>query len=145
MKLFRISNVLILTLATSLGGLLFWTSQSVQREQDALSDLTKQSRHEQESLNVLSAEWDYLNRPQRLEELARTYLKVERPEEERIVTDVRVIAEPSAPIIPAMKPPVMQAVMKAPAKAAPKPAPVIERNDSAQFNQLMQNLSEAGQ
>ncbi len=141
MKLFRISNVLILALASGLGGALFWTSQAVQQKQDTLSSLLQQSRHEQDSLGVLSAEWDYLNRPQRLEELAQHYLKVEPVDEKGIVTDASIIPEPAAPIVPRAKPVIVQAAVKpAPKKEAPKPA-VIEKNDSTQFDQLMKSLS----
>ncbi len=141
MKLFRISNVLILGLATTLGGALFWTSQHVQERQDALADITAQTRHERETLNVLTAEWDYLNRPQRLEELAAEYLDVERPSETNIVTDVSAIHEPVTPPLVPEQPAIIPAVV---APAAPKPAPVapvIEKNDSERFQTLLNNLS----
>ena len=145
MRLFRISNVLILGLATTLGGALFWTSQHVQARQDALAVITAQARHEREALNVLTAEWDYLNRPQRLEQLAAEYLDVERPSEKSIVTDVSAIPEPAAPVIPPVKPVIMRAVAVRPAPPPAPAAPVIEKNDSERFQTLLNNLSGGGE
>lgn len=144
MKLFRISNILVLALACALGGALFWTSQSVQEKQDALATLMAQTQRENESLNVLSAEWDYLNRPQRLEELARDYLRVRAPDEDHIVADAAIIPEPVIPAVPPMKPAIIPAMIKAPVRKAP-PAPVIHRNDSKKFETLLQNLSGGAQ
>lgn len=143
MKLFRISNVLILVLATGLGGALFWTSQMVQTRQDKLAIVTAQANAERESLNVLSTEWDYLNRPQRLEQLARDFLSVVPPKEQRIVTDVAVIAEPAVPIIPPSKPAIIPAMVKpaAPVISAPAPSPTIHQADSQKFETLLSTLS----
>ncbi len=142
MRIFRISNVLILVLATGLGSALFWTSQKVQNKQDALATLTGHSNHEIETLNVLTVEWDYLNRPQRLEQLAHQYLHVVRPQEDSIVVDASVIMEPVTPAIPLSKPVIIPAMVQ---PAAPKPAaptaPVIQQNDSDRFQTLLENLS----
>lgn len=155
MKIFRISNVLILVLATGLGGSLFWTSQKVQIKQNALAELDAQSQHERETLSVLTVEWDYLNRPQRLEQLTQEYLHVARPKEDKIVVNAAVIAEPVTPpleevtaaIIPAVASPAQIVAAVAP-DVTPKPvqvpvpaAPVIEKNDSEQFQSLLENLS----
>lgn len=145
MRIFRISNVLILALASGLGGALFWTSQTVQVKQDELAALMQHRAAEEESLSVLSAEWDYLNRPQRLEQLAHDYLNVEAPEENRIVSNASVIPEPSAPIIPPQKPTFIPAMVRAPVKPAPAPTPVIQKNDSRQFDALLQQLNGGGE
>lgn len=141
MKLFRISNVLILVLATALGGALFWTSQLVQTRQDKLAVISAQLNAEREALSVLTAEWDYLNRPQRLEQLARDFLSVGVPKEQRIVANASIIAEPAAPIIPLSKPAFIPAMVKPLASAPVAPAPVIHSTDSEKFETLLHNLS----
>ncbi|MFA5593513.1 MAG: hypothetical protein WC989_09410 [Micavibrio sp.] len=70
MRIFRISNLLLFAVAAFLGFLLFWTSQAVQNKEDQYRTAKKKLAQETETIRVLSVEWDYLNRPQRLEELA---------------------------------------------------------------------------
>lgn len=79
MSLFRISSLLALSAAAISGALLFWTSQSVQQEETRLRALEKAYRSEERAIRVLSAEWDYLNRPDRIEALARKYLNMTAP------------------------------------------------------------------
>lgn len=59
---------------------LFSTSQKVQQAGDRLAALNVELAQERQSARVLRAEWDYLNRPDRLEALARQYLDLEPPE-----------------------------------------------------------------
>jgi hypothetical protein len=67
--MFRLSGLLSLALAFCCGSLLFWTSQSVQRSEQNLEEAQSNVIKEQETLRVLTTEWDYLNRPERLEKL----------------------------------------------------------------------------
>lgn len=94
MRLFRISNILLLMLAAFFGVLLFWTSQAVQQKEDDLAILTKSLRQETEAIRVLSLEWDYLNRPERLEQLAREELGMEMPSPAQLVSTADAIPEP---------------------------------------------------
>ena len=71
MRIFRISNVMILLIAATFGVFLFWTSQDVQKKERELAKIKAALAQEQETIRVLSVEWDYLNRPQRLEDLAK--------------------------------------------------------------------------
>jgi cell division protein FtsL len=50
-----------------------YTVQDMQRE---VAQLETEWRQEQESLHLLSAEWAYLNRPERLRQLAERHLDV---------------------------------------------------------------------
>lgn len=97
MKFFRISNVLCLAVATLFGVMLFWTSQAVQQKEDDLADLKKSLSQEVETVRVLTVEWDYLNRPQRLEELARDQLGMELPSAKEVITAIGQIPEPVIP------------------------------------------------
>lgn len=94
MKLFRISNLLSLLLATFFGVLLFWTSQSVQNKENELAKARKELAHEQETVRVLSVEWDYLTRPQRLEKLASEQLGMQPAGANEMVKAVSDIPEP---------------------------------------------------
>ena len=70
----KLSTVLVLMMVLASGSGLFWVSQKVQQlERDQRSARLRVSS-EQEAIRVLAAEWDYLNRPDRLESLAVHYL-----------------------------------------------------------------------
>ena len=139
MKLFRISNILLLCSAACLGGLLFRTSQSVQVAEDKLAGLNMSVRQEQESIRVLDAEWDYLNRPQRLEALAKKYLSVSSPESNQFVEDAAAIPEPVAPVIPPAKPAIFAQPVAVPAKPSPNPVPsqTIKASERQNFEDLV--------
>jgi hypothetical protein len=146
MKIFRISNFLIVIFTAALGGMLFWVSQSVQRAEGELFRLTNSVYREQESIQVLSAEWDYLNRPQRLEALATEYLSMDIPQGKSVLPDYKSIPEPMIPVLPPSKPAVrMQhvSVKAAPVKSDMKAHEnsVVERKS---FDSLLEQLSEEG-
>jgi len=150
MRLFRISNLLSLLLATFFGVLLFWTSQSVQMKEDELAKVKKNLAHEQETMRVLSVEWDYLNRPQRLEKLAIEQLGMEPAGGTEMVKTVSDIPEPV--VDPSMDEGYTQPVSFDPApvtNAVPKPvaspAPVKEtvspaKAEKQSFDRLIQSL-----
>lgn len=97
MKLFRISSLLSLLSAILCGVLLFWTSQAVQQQESRLEKAKKELVHETETVRVLAVEWDYLTRPQRLEELAHQLLGMEAPTTKELLQDVSDIPEPQMP------------------------------------------------
>jgi len=74
--------------------MLFWTSQAVQQKEDVLSGLKKELSHELESTRVLSVEWDYLNRPQRIEKMAREQLGMILPTSGGVAKSIDDIPEP---------------------------------------------------
>lgn len=74
-------------LAACLGGGLLYTSQSVQKANDALTRLERENEAQTDSISVLSAEWEYLNSPQRLEALAREHYNMDLPEQEKVVDE----------------------------------------------------------
>ncbi len=144
MKIFRISNLLSLALATFFGVLLFWTSQAVQQKEDELAEIKGNLSHEQETIRVLSVEWDYLNRPQRLEKLAVEQLGMEPPGGEEMVKTVNDIPEPL--LIP--NDPVYHDVSlkPAPATVVPKKETVSPSTAEKQsFEKLIQSLDGGGQ
>ncbi len=79
---------------------LFSTSQRVQQEENHLSALRAELVQEQQSTRVLRAEWDYLNRPDRLETLARQYLNLTPPESGALLSsleDLKALPEEDPP------------------------------------------------
>lgn len=144
MKIFRISNFLFLGVSIFFGVLLFWTSQSVQQKEDQLDEIRQQLVQEQETVRVLSVEWDYLNRPQRLEQLATEQLGMVLPSAKEVVRDVADIPEPLM-VDPDAQSPMMQTVSLTTAapkvQAAPKKetvTPVTAEKQS--FERLIQSL-----
>ena len=139
MRLFRISNILSFAVATVCGVLLFWTSQAVQQKEDQLSEVRHKLGQETETVRVLSVEWDYLNRPQRLEQLARDQLGMEQPSAKGVVRAASDIPEPVFE-----EEGIVQAVSLEPAKpVAPKPEIVQpSKAEKQNFDSLIQNLSE---
>jgi hypothetical protein len=87
----KLSALMSLVLAVLSGAALFWVSQQVQEAERIQRGLQATLDQETEALRVLTAEWDYLNRPDRLEELARTYLNMEPMAVETAVTSVKDI------------------------------------------------------
>lgn len=67
----RRSMTLWLLLATCAGISLFLIKHEVQEREDRLNALHREILADQEAIQVLNAEWSYLNRPDRLEHLIR--------------------------------------------------------------------------
>jgi hypothetical protein len=154
MKLLRLSNLFSLLLAAVLGVLLFWTSQDVQLKEGELKGLKKELRLEKETIRVLSVEWDYLNRPQRLEELARNQLGMVPTSVKEVIVGIHQIPEPVDPIIvPQFEEGFAQSVSFTNEEAAPKKAPQAEKPDvtvspsaaeKQNFDRLIESLDAEG-
>jgi cell division protein FtsL len=71
-------------LAAAVGFGLFQVKYKVQTLEDDLRQLNAAITAEQEQLHVLSAEWAYLNRPARLEELSARHLPLRHPTVDQI-------------------------------------------------------------
>lgn len=156
MKFFRMSTMLALTLSVSSGFMLFSTAQKVQQADGELQHMKSTVAQEQQTIRVLRAEWDYLNRPDRLEALVQKNMELIPATAEMVRNDTADLPDVYVPIVPARKPafsaggqaPVMQAipvVLEGP-QALPKPeapqAPAeIPRKD---FQTLLNDLSPAG-
>lgn len=105
--MFRLSGLLSLAIAFFFGAVLFWTSQSVQDTERSIKGKKTILSQEKETIRVLSTEWDYLNRPQRLEELAVEGVGMgdDVPDDAvGIVSDVNQIPEPIVLVMPDIKP-----------------------------------------
>ncbi len=149
----KLSSFTALLLALLSGGALFWVSQQVQkgeREQRKLQQVVSQ---EQEAIRVLDAEWDYLNRPDRLEEMANEYLKMTPIKADGLVQNVSMIPEPvTIPLPPKGKPVFVSTETKPKPKTptalpairpAPPAAPITK--DEQSFDQLLDTLQQEAQ
>jgi cell division protein FtsL len=77
------------------GVALFWTAQRVQTAETKVRQLDEAAASEQQALHVLRAEWDYLNRPDRLEALAKQNLSMTAPQPGEVVASPAAIADPA--------------------------------------------------
>jgi hypothetical protein len=119
----RISRFAMMTgfliAGTAAGALLYWTSQSVQQKEAALKKMQASVAQEQETIRVLHAEWDYLNRPDRLEALATKYLGLARPDAAQLDADPASL--PKAPEFSSTSPSSVPPFAATPAAYVPVP------------------------
>lgn len=100
----RLSTLVCLSVAVVSGTLLFWTSQRVQTSEAELRQIKSALAREKKTIRVLSAEWDYLNRPERLEELAQDYLRMVPPTAQQLSATTTDLPKAGIPVIPGRKP-----------------------------------------
>jgi hypothetical protein len=154
MKVFRVSTLVAFSLAVASGAGLFVISQRVQRAEHHLAALEKDKAGEADSIRVLRAEWDYLNRPDRLEALAHRYLNMEAPDLNNVTADPAALTATVQVDAPIRKRPARMmpqpAVYHAPsavqapaASPSPDQAPP-ETVDQGSFDDLIHNLSNGG-
>ena len=81
----RITTLLWVALLVIAGGTVMHVSYQVRHVEQRLSELNRDTRLEQDKLRILSAEWDTLNDPQRIDELAKRHLTLESTPIARVV------------------------------------------------------------
>ncbi|HOO51546.1 MAG TPA: hypothetical protein PLK94_09705 [Alphaproteobacteria bacterium] len=90
----RLSTIAAILMAVISGVSLFWVSQQVQILERQQRILKQQVVSEKEGIRVLNAEWDYLNRPERLEYLSKKYLRsMEQVSPEDILKNASIVPE----------------------------------------------------
>lgn len=149
MKHVRIRTIVVFAIAGLAGALLLRTSQSVQIAEEKLSALKTSVAQEKDSIQMLNAEWAYLNNPERLERLSKEYLDLMPPQPASITTESAVIpakieelpsaADPAVltaqPVSLQVKPP----ATKPPAKTSPAPIKSKPSTDK-DFTALLKNI-----
>jgi hypothetical protein len=133
----RLSTLSGYVLAVAAATALFWTSQTVQKAEDRLERVRHDLARERESLHVLRAEWDYLNRPERIEALARKYLKMEPAGASILIAKA---GDLPAPALSEAESSVPRADVVADGEGALSPSPV-QTQDSAETVATLASLS----
>jgi cell division protein FtsL len=82
----RITTLLWVALLIVAGGTVMHVSYQVRQVERHLSELNRDTRQEQDNLRILSAEWDTLNDPHRIDELSKRYLNLEPTPIARVVS-----------------------------------------------------------
>lgn len=150
----RLSTLLLVMLAVGVGVVLFRVSERVQTAEDNLARMEQAAAKEAENVRVLRAEWDYLNRPDRLESLAHKYLKMEQAPVSSVWADGNELPPASLPeeeISAGVKAQdiVLQAPVSPeqsahnPAPAAPPVPHIKPRHDTEDFRTMLNKLAPA--
>jgi hypothetical protein len=92
----RITTLLWVALMAVAGGTVMHVSYQVRRVDRHLAELTVKTRQEQDAIRILSAEWDSLNDPGRIDALSRRYLSLAPTPIQRVVTLEDIPLKPSA-------------------------------------------------
>ncbi|AWK87509.1 cell division protein FtsL [Azospirillum thermophilum] len=112
-------------LIATAGGVLFQTSYEVQELEEKLASVNRRIVAEQESIQVLKAEWSFLNEPTRLETLARSHMALQ-PVEARQFASLDIIPMRPAPAVapePALPPALLPPPAGVPMVRAPQGGP----------------------
>ena len=91
------SALVWLGLTAVAGAVLFQTSYEVQNREEQLAGLNRKIIAEQEAIQILKAEWSYMNDPSRLETLARTHLSLRPTDARQFVASAEIIPMRPAP------------------------------------------------
>lgn len=124
----RRSLALWMLLATLAGIPLFLIKHEVQDREARLDRIHREIVENQEAIQVLKAEWSYLNRPSRIEALVRRHIEMVPATRVQLV-GIDALPTPheagERPVVPSATPaPSVQAEVKLPPKVAPKGAGV---------------------
>ncbi|HEY3916683.1 MAG TPA: hypothetical protein VGL83_02770 [Stellaceae bacterium] len=97
----RPGTLVWLCIVIAVGYTMFQVKYEVMRQEQTLASLNKQIADDREQIRVLDAEWSYLTRPSRLEDLAARFLHLSGMSAAQIVTLSAVPAAPAAaPVSP---------------------------------------------
>jgi hypothetical protein len=113
-----------LVLASCIGWSVYQMKYEVQRLEDRLARVNRQILADEEAIQILKAEWSYLNQPARLQELATRFLQLEPVQGRQLVTLASLPARHEPAGSPAAKAP------DAPAPAPPGKPPADLDEDS---------------
>jgi len=70
----RLSTLLWMLVIVAAAFMVYMAKYQVQSVKTQVADTARELEHEKEALHVVAAEWAYLNRPDRLQQLAEKYL-----------------------------------------------------------------------
>lgn len=123
----RTGSILCLSLVALSAGALFNVSYQVEDLLRQKSRLTRAIASEHESIRVLQAEWAFLNRPERIEALARKHLAMQPALAEQTLSDSQLAARLAALPAPVPPAPASAPELNAPATQSPTLARAVTR------------------
>lgn len=99
----RLSTIFWVLLVTIAGATLFTISYSVKEKQEHLAQVKNDISKTRDEVRVLTAEWSYLNQPERLEKLMRRYTALQPTKHQQIVAfaDVPYANDATPDLMPA--------------------------------------------
>ena len=144
MKHIRLSAIAALVAAAIAGGALYGTAQKVQTADAEYKKLSAAIEGERKTIRVLRAEWDYLNRPERLESLARDHLNMATPQAGQVaaIEELPDIAPSAAASVEEMATFAAQPAVLSRAPPVPRSKPVRRENPRG-FQAVLDELDAA--
>jgi hypothetical protein len=123
----RIGALFWLVLVVAAGFVTFKVKYAVQDIEDELNRVRKHTIAEQQEIRVLTAEWTYLNQPERLAELNRRFLQLGPVGTKQLQRTVEDVPFRPLPVPPPSAPPdiVVAAAPEPPHPPAAAPAPTV--------------------
>lgn len=112
-----------LGLAGVAGAVLFQTSYEVQGLEEELASLNRKIVAEQEAIQILKAEWSFMNDPGRLENLARVHLNLRPTDAKQFVAGLEAVPLRATPAVPVPPP----AIAPSAPMAGPAPLPHVAK------------------
>ena len=82
----RITTLLWIALLVVAGGTVMHVSYQVRHVEKHISELARDTRSEEDAIRILNAEWDSLNDPHRIDELAKRHLSLQPTPIARVVS-----------------------------------------------------------
>lgn len=98
MSMIRPGTVVWFCIVVAVGYAMFQVKYEVMRQEQTLAGLNRQIADDREQIRVLNAEWSYLTRPNRIEQLASRFLHLSNMSSAQIVplSDVPFRADATA-------------------------------------------------
>ena len=91
----RITTLLWIVLLVVAGGTVMNVSYQVRKVERHLDELARNTQQERDAIRILNAEWDTLNDPHRIDELAKRHLSLQPTPIARVVTLDAIPLKPS--------------------------------------------------
>lgn len=82
----RITTLLWVALLVIAGGTVMHVSYQVRHVEKHLAEIARDAHQQEDAIRILSAEWDTLNDPQRIDALAKRYLTLQSTPIQRVVS-----------------------------------------------------------
>ncbi len=71
--MFRTSDIVLIAIMVSAAALTYKTKREAEEQQAAVQKIEAQIRYEEDTIDLLKADWSLLTQPSRLQKLAETY------------------------------------------------------------------------